>query len=306
MKIYKEVPLDSIDLSNRNYLHSYPERSPFLIESLKEVGLLQPPLLLETPHGLIILCGEGRVKACLELEFDYLPCLILKDKHSDKDLLFIALQSNLFRPLNLVEKAIFFNKVYLFLYKEEIPKTLKLLNLPPHQNTVQILHAISKLNDNYKNLILNEKINPQILKYYENFGEESFFKLLNLCINFYLSFSEQRELFELASDLIRIEKLKEFLEELSQALSLEDYNQRKRAYKEVFMKFRYPFYSQKWKRLQETKSFFMAKGIEVQYVPYLEERDVEIRFKVEKVEDLEKRINFLKDYGREIFSLFDE
>jgi len=86
VKSYKEVPLASIDLLNRDYLHSYPERSSFLIESIREVGLLQPPLLLEKPYGLIIVCGEGRVKACLELEFEYLPCLILKDRYPDKDL----------------------------------------------------------------------------------------------------------------------------------------------------------------------------------------------------------------------------
>ncbi len=306
MKSYKEVPLTSIDLLNRDYLHSYPERSPFLIESIKEVGLLQPPLLLETPDKLTILCGEGRVKACLDLEFEYLPCLILKNRYPDKDLLFIALQSNLSRPLNLVEKAIFFHKVYPLLSKDEIPKTLKLLNLPVHQNTIQTLLVINKLNDDYKKLILNEKINPQILKYYENFNAGTFFKLLNLSIKLSLSYSEQRELFELAFDLTRVEKLEEFLEELSQTLSLEDYNQRKKAYKEAFMKFRYPFYSQKWKKLQEIKNFFMAKGVEVQYIPYLEEKDVEIRFKMEGLEDLEKKINFLIKYGREIFSVFDE
>jgi len=306
VKSYKEVPLASIDLLNRDYLHSYPERSSFLIESIREVGLLQPPLLLEKPSGLIIICGEGRVKACLELEFEYLPCIILKDRCPDKDLFFISLQSNLFRPLNLVEKAIFFNKVYHLLSEDEIPKTLKLLNLPVNQNTIQTLLVISKLNDDYKNLILNEKINPQILKYYEAFDEKSFLNLLNIGVKLSLSFSEQRELFELAYDLMRVDKLEEFLEELSQILDLEDYNQRKKAYKEAFMKFRYPFYSQKWKRLKEIKSLFKAKGIEVQYVPYLEERDVEIRFKVERLEDLEKRINFLRNYGREIFSIFDE
>jgi len=305
VKIYKEVPLSSINLQKTNYLHSYPERTSLLIKSIKEFGILQPPLLLDAEEGLIILCGEGRVKASLNLGLETIPCLVLKDRYPDKELHFISLHSNLFRPLNLIEKSIFFTKVYPYLTKEEIDKVLKILNLPIHQNIIKILFIINKLNDDYKKFILNEKLNPQILKYYDYFTEEDFFSLLNLCVNLSLSFSEQRELFELANDLKKLGKLEEFLKEISGVLIFEDFNKRKRAYKEIFISFRFPFYSQKWEKVQEIKNFFSHKGIDVQYVPYLEEREVEIRLKTDSLEDFEECVNFLKDHGRKIFAVFE-
>ncbi|PMP65757.1 MAG: hypothetical protein C0190_06465, partial [Thermodesulfobacterium geofontis] len=66
---YTFVYIENIELQDRTYIFSYPKRNKILKESIKSIGLLQPPILFLKKENLKfqIICGEGRILACYEL-----------------------------------------------------------------------------------------------------------------------------------------------------------------------------------------------------------------------------------------------
>ncbi len=304
MKIYKEVKLNDINLTKRNYLFSFPERNSYLLKSIKKFGVLEPPLLYETQDGLVIIAGWGRIKASLSLGLESLPCLILKDPKTEKELLLLALHSNLFRPLNLVEKALFVKKASLYFMQEEWQEIFQLLAHPYNPKSWLILQTIGNMEEKILNLIVQERLNPQIFLFKEKFSEEEFLQLLDFTQIFGLSFSEQKNLVELAIDLKRLEKLRDLLSELRDLSSIEDFNKRKRNYGEVYMKYRYPYYRKAWAWIQKIKNKYSSVGIEINYSSFLEERELEIKINISSPEELREKTVYLINHGDELFSIF--
>jgi len=91
----KELPLDDVKLGKR-YREDYDTED--LVESIKEVGILQPITVTPDPTDgkYLVLAGGRRWCCAMELDFETIPCLI-RDIDGDLDLREIEYIENAYR-----------------------------------------------------------------------------------------------------------------------------------------------------------------------------------------------------------------
>jgi ParB family chromosome partitioning protein len=83
-----------------------------LAESIKTMGLINPPLLREAGERLEIVCGHRRIMACKQLQFEKIPAfLYAHDELPDEKCLWLSLIDNEWSGrLSPIEKAITLQK----------------------------------------------------------------------------------------------------------------------------------------------------------------------------------------------------
>jgi ParB family chromosome partitioning protein len=305
---YKTVSIKNIDLEDRTYLFSYPRRNVFLRESIKSIGLLQPPLLFSEKENskFQIICGEGRILACYELNISEIPALIVFDK-TPKDLLLLSLESNLFRPLNLVEKAEFINRSLKIFSIEEVIKLLPKLNLNPSYHWIEFFQAIAILEEDFKNLLVEEILNPKIAKVLAELSLNERKEFLEVLKKLNLSFSEQKEVLEKLLDYKKRKDLASLLPEvLKEFLEEKDFNKRKRNFLNTLNELYNPYYFSKLKNFSSLIEIFKKKQINISFSPYFEKKELELHLKGTSLEDLKEKINFIEKQEETLKKIFDE
>jgi len=294
---YCVVSIESIDLEDRTYLFSYPKRTSFLKESIKSVGLIQPPVLFleESSSRLKIICGEGRINACQELGISEIPAFIVSKKPT-KDLLLLSLESNLFRILNIVEKAEFIGKALRIFSTDEVIKLLPKLNLSPSFYWIEFLQAINRLEDTFKKLLIEEDLNPKIAKILAYLSPEEKKEFLELLKKLNLSFSEQKEVLEKLLDYKKRKNLSCLLpDKLKEVLDIEDFNKRKKEFFETLRELYYPHYVSKLKNISPIIKKFKKKHININFSPYFEKKELEIQFKTISFEEFKRKLEFIEE-----------
>jgi hypothetical protein len=148
MMISTQIPLEEIDWEDESFRISEELDSTAVLDSLREVGQLNPVILLDLAPRKAIVCGFRRVRALKQLGHSRIFARILLNEACDKTHVFrIALWDNLsHRQLNGLEKARVLFKLLRFcgISNEVLIKTyLPLLGLVPHES---VLHAYLALN----------------------------------------------------------------------------------------------------------------------------------------------------------------
>ena len=149
---YSQLRLQDINLDDRHYSLNPFSQPPeeILLQSIRNFGILQPPLLLEKQdQTFIIVSGRRRIEAYLQIykvqecprvrEGCHLAALILSlsgDKPENQFYLFTSLLQHqlLGKSLTVIEQAVFFQKAMLVLEEQEILALLPMLGLKakPH------------------------------------------------------------------------------------------------------------------------------------------------------------------------------
>ncbi len=297
-----KVKIEKINFKDRTYCFSFPKRDSFLLESIQKFGLLQPPLLLLSEENYKIVAGEGRILALKKLEHEEFPALVINANTPSYLPLLLSLESNLFRPLNLVEKAEFLKRAKNYFSLKEILKLLPKLGFSQNYHWIEFLEKVDSLDEKFKIFLLEGKLNPQIIELFtslEKTFQEEFLKLVN---ELKLSFSEQREVLQKLLDYRKRKDLSELLpQELKEILKEEDFNKRKTKFFEKLKELLFPNYTKRLKKIEPVIQTFKKEKIELILSPFLEKKEIEIRFKVKNLEDLEKKVNFLKKEKLELF-----
>ena len=111
-----------------------------LIRSIQNVGMINPPLLIEKRgDGHTVIAGYRRIRAFRVLHYEEIPCRLLSASQlSPFECLLLNLYDNLAtRRLNDVEKGMVFMRLAALLSHEEIVKDyMPLLGLPSHRPTL--------------------------------------------------------------------------------------------------------------------------------------------------------------------------
>ncbi|MCS7199621.1 MAG: ParB N-terminal domain-containing protein [Caldimicrobium sp.] len=304
-KEFKQLSLREINLNRRDYLFSFPGRKEYVLKSIREVGLLEPPLLFPSDEGLVIISGEGRIKAALELGWHHVPALILEPNLSPKELISISLESNLWRGLNLVEKAQFLAKAQSYFDEEELLSLLEKLNFTKHKKWISWLLMITSLEIPYLQLLAEEKLNPKIIEELWALTAKEREEFLFLLKKLSLSFSEQREVINTLMDYKRRSNGDTLLpEELRNILFEEDVNKRRRLFWEALEKIKFPNFHLYKMAMNKICSSFESQGISLKFAPYLEKKEILCSFKVSNEKELERILNFLQNEGYRAFEIF--
>jgi len=92
----KEISLDQIELKDDFVRLEYSaDKYNELVNSIRQVGILYPLMVLETDKGLLLISGYRRFQAAKELGFATAPCFCLKTGIDDAEIL--RMHENLYR-----------------------------------------------------------------------------------------------------------------------------------------------------------------------------------------------------------------
>ncbi len=305
-RVFTEVSIEEINFEDRSFLFSYPERTPFIIESIKEIGLIEPPLLQKNQAGYSIVSGEGRIKALKELGYKSFPAQILDENLPKATLILLSLESNLGRGLNLVEKALFLEKAEPFYSKEKLIQLLPKLGFTPHIKWYYFLKSILCLEEPFRDLLIKGALNPKVVETLAGLSEEERKEFLFLFEKIEPTFSEQREFLETLLDHKKKTNLFSLLtEEMKKIMEIEDLNLRKKSFKELILKLKYPTYYSKKDQIDKIKHTLSKHYIKLDFSPFLEKKEVSIEIKCQTLEDLREKLNLLSEYGERIFRVFE-
>ncbi len=140
--VFIDIPLEEIDAENDAFRISEELDSAQVLDSLREIGQLNPVILLELKPQMAIVCGFRRIRALRQLGICRSLARILSSEDFDKTRAFeMALRDNLsHRELNALEKArVLFKLQNMFEVCRDrlIEVYLPILGLAPNQSVLQ-------------------------------------------------------------------------------------------------------------------------------------------------------------------------
>jgi len=172
----REIPLQQISPNPMQPRAEFePEALRELAESIEAQGVLQPIIVAPADDGYVLIVGERRWRAAQIAKLDKIPAIVLGQKPSDEQLLFIALVENLQREnLDAIEEAEAYKMLAdrFGLTQEKIAhrvgksrpavtNALRLLRLPPP--VVELVRA-GKISAGHARILLEEKDAPRQLR----------------------------------------------------------------------------------------------------------------------------------------------
>lgn len=146
---YETVPLERIDFEDTRFCASCHVSLDRILLSIREVGLISPPLVHRGGRGYVIVAGWKRVLACRALGLSPILVLVTEEK-SEARLLLIGLYDNLAtREIGLVEKSLVLRRLLDFGLDKKVllKKYFPLLSLPATVSNLEALLSLSTAAD---------------------------------------------------------------------------------------------------------------------------------------------------------------
>ena len=201
--VFKEIELGNIDFSNEIFRMTENLDSQPLLESLREVGQLNPVILTEGMPGIVV-CGLRRLHALKQLGRSRALARIIPED-SPARLFHLALSDNLsHRQLDPLEKArTLFKLTNIFQISEDVLVRiyLPLLGLSPHEN---VLHSYIRLNEIHPGLrkcLSENRLTLSSLEMLAHMPDQAQARIADLMEKIRLSASLQKKLLEILKDL---------------------------------------------------------------------------------------------------------
>ncbi len=197
------LPFSEIDLDSRTFVFSFPRRDRYLRESLERWGLLEPPVVLADQGKILPVAGEGRLLALRGMGVREVSCRILRGL-SPLEAQWLALESNRFRELNLVEKAEALARFSRYLSAEELSRqVLPRLGLKPDPEWYYFLRDLAAAPDELKWAVAEGRLPLKVARILLKCPEDTRQVLLEILERFRFTASEKREVVEGLRDLAR-------------------------------------------------------------------------------------------------------
>ncbi|MFO7866424.1 MAG: ParB N-terminal domain-containing protein [Candidatus Aminicenantes bacterium] len=199
---FTTIPLKEISISDERFKIAPEIRLETLLLSVKQAGLLNPPVLARRDDKNVILSGWKRIAAARKLSLERIP-VFFSNEENDRRAFEIPVYENLsIREYTAVEKAEIIAKFKGFgADEEEIRKTyLTLLALPPRPQTEEACTAISSFDDEIKKTAFKKNFAFPVLQKIAAFRPEERKRLLPLLSG--LSKNSQVEVMENIWDMI--------------------------------------------------------------------------------------------------------
>jgi len=301
----EQINIKDIDVRQKPYFLRFERPTNLLEDSIKAVGIINPPLLSASNSRLSIITGYGRILASKNLGFSCIPCQIVTEKDiSYIDSLLINLYDNLVsRGFNTVEKAMAISRLESHLPKDEIiRKYMPALGLSGDNHTFDLYLRIEKqLDNNMKRWLVNDVISFKTLisMFKQNMSPEDISLSGHLISRLKLNFNYQRQFIDILSDLsmtkgISVSKiladprLEDILEDTQT-----NQPQKSRNVIDYLKKLRYPRLSDaEMKFKKKVRSLNLPAKVQIKAPPFFEAEGfrLEVNFK-----DGEELVNILKN-----------
>jgi ParB/Sulfiredoxin domain len=158
---FQEIPLPAVDLEDHTFVVPGGGDLSRLIDSLREVGLLNPPWLRAgAGQRWQVVAGYRRLQAAARLGWPALPARLLPASTPESHCLLLALHDNAFaRSFNLWEQAVYARRLLAHWDRGVVAgKFLPLLGLPPSPAHLDRLLKVSYLSPPFQDLCLKARL----------------------------------------------------------------------------------------------------------------------------------------------------
>jgi len=197
-----------IDFNDLSYVISPEQEIPVddaLKESIARYGFLHPPILRENDSGaFVIVAGRKRLQAAGSIHAGIeCSCLVISKKVPEIDVFHVLLEEiQLSRPLSMVEKATFLQKITAIAAPKEIAEEfLPCLDLAPSpqvlEQTLRLLDLESPILQAIHRGTVSEAVVPDLL----SFPTDDRLVLFEIIVALRPSFSNQRKLLRMCREL---------------------------------------------------------------------------------------------------------
>jgi ParB family chromosome partitioning protein len=215
----RPVELKDIDITPGPFCMSFGFDPNPLIQSIKSVGLVNPPFLIKNRHGrLIVIIGYRRIQTMKSLNQDIVPCRVFSESELlPIQCLLLSLYDNLVtRKLNEVEKGMVLSRLASYLPRIEIlTHYMPLLDLPSHESTFLLFRDIEEVLDKeIKEYIAQGLLSLQAIKTLLDLDHNARSCLSHLVVKLKFNINQQIQLIDYIIDLShrRHKSISEFLE----------------------------------------------------------------------------------------------
>jgi ParB family chromosome partitioning protein len=201
----------ALDLADRTYFLS-PEEvqpSPQLIDSIRDYGILHPPLVQQHDRNrFIVIAGWKRLEAAITiLHRDTVPCIVIPSDRPSLYLYSLLLEQSLLgTPLSLAEQSAFFADLCTTCAVEEALPLLAKLGYKPNRHQLDELLAMHNLSRSALLALHRGVINYASARKLLRVSRDDQETLLAMINRFQLSGSKQQKLIELSTELLHREQ----------------------------------------------------------------------------------------------------
>jgi len=190
------VDLSRIDIDDDSFRITTEKKNDGLIVSIKNLGLLNLPLLLEKETGYTIISGFRRIDACRRLNWLELRAKVLDSDTDRFNCVKYAIMDNAFqRPLNIIEKSKCFMMLSGF-YKDidSLAEALPVLGLSEHPSMIKKIQTVYDISESLQNSILSNTITLAMALELAELAMDDAEGLITLFNALKLSLNKQREI----------------------------------------------------------------------------------------------------------------
>jgi ParB family chromosome partitioning protein len=190
------IKLNMLDLDDASFRLSYGFDLEPLKDSIRQVGMINPPVLRKRPDGRYqIICGYKRIGALQELGVSSAACKLVPPESSNEACLLLSLHDNCaHRELNPIEKSLALNRLLSYYSEEKIVSDyLPLLKLQPHITQFRAYQPLCLLDREIRDAVVAGIIDVHSAPSLARLEPETSACLAQLLINLRLSVSKQAE-----------------------------------------------------------------------------------------------------------------
>jgi hypothetical protein len=293
------VRIDKIDVNDTSYCISYPIEDDLLASSVKRFGVLLPIGLLESDRSKVV-TGFKRIAAAKTAGIDEVPCVFLDV--SEKEAVLVAINDNLKRPLNTIEKARCLEKMMMrgFL-AEDLYAMARMIGLPARERTLRTIVAMNTLGEAAKSLVVEHNLPLAVVEQFLSFDDEEITRIASMVSPLNATSSYLRE----ALHLLMLLKIRKEPVDLQQLEGVKDMEGLIRGLKRIT----HPILTRLEGRLEKIReASALPPHISIKVDPVFEKESIDICVRArtnDEVDGALKKLETLSEQGlfRSIFEL---
>ncbi len=293
--IIKPVKVNQIDIDDRSYVFSFEAPLSPLILSIKNVGIIHPPILEQTSaHRYRIVSGFKRVLAAQHLKMEDLLAAVYQGASAEPslELFLINFHENLgTRMLNDIEKAIIiFKLINIFHVSRDqiLSQFMPLMGLASNQIVLNRYLKLVELEDYVKSAMVEDFISPETAMAMLELTPQERVEIYHVFQSLKAGKNHQRELLRLLKELSIMKN--QPISQIFDSLAIRDIltnvrltaTQKLEKVKHALKEARYPNYSAALHRFQNLKAELkLPPNISLRPPQFFEgsEYTIELRFK---------------------------
>lgn len=203
MNDIQNIKLSAVTVEDSTYRITTNSKIDDLVASIRQIGLIHPPIVKQSPSGYLIISGFRRIAACEYLGWNEFPAQILEADFGVAQCINLAIAENaLQRPLNLIE---IFRCIYLLsamITNEEIlTETASKLGLPSDPGLIRKIKKIGDLDTSIQEGILANTISLAMATELAKIEPNAGIALTKVFTRLKIGLNKQRELMMLLDEI---------------------------------------------------------------------------------------------------------